>query len=166
MNQPAARATGLAHARPYDCRHTYVSLRIHQGDNAVEIAHNVGHAPTMTFDTYAHVIHAYRSHERRPMAQLIVEARAALDAHGHDLDAIKPLAALSTPERHEIPAEARIPKERLKGLEPSTFCMASRRSSQLSYSRMASGGQRIDWAGCSSSPSRDAGRPLGGIIPR
>jgi len=31
---------------------------------------------------------------------------------------------------------------------------------------MASGGQRIDWAGCSSSPSRDAGRPLGGIIPR
>ena len=27
--------------------------------------------------------------------------------------------------------------ERLKGLEPSTFCMASRRSSQLSYSRIA-----------------------------
>jgi hypothetical protein len=26
-------------------------------------------------------------------------------------------------------------EERLKGLEPSTFCMASRRSSQLSYSR-------------------------------
>ena len=25
--------------------------------------------------------------------------------------------------------------EREKGLEPSTFCMASRRSSQLSYSR-------------------------------
>ena len=29
-------------------------------------------------------------------------------------------------------------KKRLKGLEPSTFCMASRRSSQLSYSRMVS----------------------------
>ncbi len=27
--------------------------------------------------------------------------------------------------------------KRLKGLEPSTFCMASRRSSQLSYSREA-----------------------------
>ena len=27
--------------------------------------------------------------------------------------------------------------KRLKGLEPSTFCMASRRSSQLSYSRAA-----------------------------
>ena len=26
--------------------------------------------------------------------------------------------------------------KRMKGLEPSTFCMASRRSSQLSYSRV------------------------------
>jgi hypothetical protein len=26
-------------------------------------------------------------------------------------------------------------QERVKGLEPSTFCMASRRSSQLSYTR-------------------------------
>ena len=29
--------------------------------------------------------------------------------------------------------------KRLKGLEPSTFCMASRRSSQLSYSRKRGG---------------------------
>jgi hypothetical protein len=29
--------------------------------------------------------------------------------------------------------------KRLKGLEPSTFCMASRRSSQLSYSRTRGG---------------------------
>ncbi len=37
-----------------------------------------------------------------------------------------------TPER---PANAGLSDKRLKGLEPSTFCMASRRSSQLSYSR-------------------------------
>jgi hypothetical protein len=30
-------------------------------------------------------------------------------------------------------------KKRLKGFEPSTFCMASRRSSQLSYSRIEAG---------------------------
>jgi hypothetical protein len=30
-------------------------------------------------------------------------------------------------------------KKRLKGFEPSTFCMASRRSSQLSYSRIGRG---------------------------
>src|SRR5881296_1549545 len=35
----------------------------------------------------------------------------------------------------ETPGFAGLPRERLKGLEPSTFCMASRRSSQLSYSR-------------------------------
>jgi hypothetical protein len=29
--------------------------------------------------------------------------------------------------------------KRLKGFEPSTFCMASRRSSQLSYSRSGGG---------------------------
>ena len=34
------------------------------------------------------------------------------------------------------PAKAGLLRERLKGLEPSTFCMASRRSSQLSYSRV------------------------------
>ena len=32
-----------------------------------------------------------------------------------------------------------IPEKRLKGFEPSTFCMASRRSSQLSYSRTGCG---------------------------
>src|SRR5204862_1007434 len=35
----------------------------------------------------------------------------------------------------ENPAFAGLSFKRLKGLEPSTFCMASRRSSQLSYSR-------------------------------
>jgi hypothetical protein len=34
------------------------------------------------------------------------------------------------------PGYAGLSEERLKGLEPSTFCMASRRSSQLSYSRV------------------------------
>jgi hypothetical protein len=37
------------------------------------------------------------------------------------------------------PAGWRVSRKRLKGLEPSTFCMASRRSSQLSYSRKKGG---------------------------
>ena len=36
----------------------------------------------------------------------------------------------------KAPLERGFPLERLKGFEPSTFCMASRRSSQLSYSRI------------------------------
>jgi hypothetical protein len=37
--------------------------------------------------------------------------------------------------KEKAPDYQGFPEERLKGLEPSTFCMASRRSSQLSYSR-------------------------------
>ena len=38
-------------------------------------------------------------------------------------------------EQRKTPPERGFSDKRLKGLEPSTFCMASRRSSQLSYSR-------------------------------
>ncbi len=39
------------------------------------------------------------------------------------------------PQNDESPGYQGFRAKRLKGLEPSTFCMASRRSSQLSYSR-------------------------------
>jgi hypothetical protein len=39
-------------------------------------------------------------------------------------------------EQTKIPPERGFCGKRLKGFEPSTFCMASRRSSQLSYSRI------------------------------
>jgi hypothetical protein len=44
-------------------------------------------------------------------------------------------AATAAFEQRKTPPERGFPDKRLKGLEPSTFCMASRRSSQLSYSR-------------------------------
>ena len=43
------------HARPYDLRHSFVSLLIAQGATVVEVARQAGHAPTMTLDTYAHL---------------------------------------------------------------------------------------------------------------
>ena len=42
---------------------------------------------------------------------------------------------LEPTRKRKTPPERGFPIKRLKGLEPSTFCMASRRSSQLSYSR-------------------------------
>ncbi len=39
------------------------------------------------------------------------------------------------PEKQKAPPERGFLEERLMGFEPTTFCMASRRSSQLSYSR-------------------------------
>ena len=40
-----------------------------------------------------------------------------------------------SPQQAKNPLQERASRKRLKGFEPSTFCMASRRSSQLSYSR-------------------------------
>ncbi len=39
------------------------------------------------------------------------------------------------PRRTNPPTCRQFAKKRLMGFEPTTFCMASRRSSQLSYSR-------------------------------
>jgi hypothetical protein len=53
--QPAADASGLETTRPYDLRHSFVSLLIHERQSVVEVARQAGHAPTMTLSTYAHV---------------------------------------------------------------------------------------------------------------
>ena len=52
---PAARAAGLENARPYDLRHSFVSLLLAEGANVVEVARQAGHSPTMTLSTYAHL---------------------------------------------------------------------------------------------------------------
>lgn len=52
---PAAAAVGLTSSRPYDLRHTFVSLLIHEGRNIVDVARQAGHAPTVALDTYGHI---------------------------------------------------------------------------------------------------------------
>jgi hypothetical protein len=41
----------------------------------------------------------------------------------------------AVPDKEKTPPERGFRLERMMGLEPTTFCMASRRSSQLSYIR-------------------------------
>jgi integrase len=53
--RPATAAAGLAGSRPYDLRHSFVSLLIAEGHNVVEVARQAGHSPKMALDTYAHV---------------------------------------------------------------------------------------------------------------
>ena len=45
------------------------------------------------------------------------------------------LQVVASLSKRETPCFQGVLMERMKGLEPSTFCMASRRSSQLSYIR-------------------------------
>ena len=59
---------------------------------------------------------------RKDQEQQLLAAYEAEDAEG--------------PQNDESPAAGGASEERLMGFEPTTFCMASRRSSQLSYSRV------------------------------
>jgi integrase len=68
---PAVERAGLPVTRPYDLRHSYASLMVQAGYSAVELAAELGHAPTLTLDTYAHVFSEFARGERlRPEAAI------------------------------------------------------------------------------------------------
>lgn len=78
---PAAKAAGLGRPRPYDLRHSFASLLIReQRTSIVELADQLGHAPTMTLNTYAHVFAEHRREEPVDVNDWIVRARAAVQS--------------------------------------------------------------------------------------
>jgi integrase len=75
--QPAAEAAGLTGARPYDLRHSFASLMLHEGRiGVVDLASQLGHSPTMTLNTYGHVIAELREAPRTSATETIERARA------------------------------------------------------------------------------------------
>jgi len=72
---PAAEAAGVERPRPYDLRHSFVSLLIQQGISVVEVARQAGHSPTMTLATYAHVFDELASDDRVSADEQIRRAR-------------------------------------------------------------------------------------------
>ena len=75
---PVARAVGLERPRPYDLRHSFVSLLIAEGHNVVDVARQAGHSPKVALDTYAHVFEEFDPAERIDAAERIRKARAEL----------------------------------------------------------------------------------------
>jgi integrase len=73
---PAANAAGLQRFRPYDLRHSFVSLLLAEGRSVVEVAKQAGHSPTMTLATYGHVIEELDAAEKHSAEDLIRQARA------------------------------------------------------------------------------------------
>jgi hypothetical protein len=63
---PAADAAGVPDARPYDLRHSFVSLLIYDGASVLDVARQAGHAPTMTLDTYGHIFDELAETDRIP----------------------------------------------------------------------------------------------------
>jgi integrase len=69
-------AIGLGRPRPYDLRHSFASLMIRDGNTSiVELAEQLGHSPTETLKTYAHVFAEHRRQPRVPASELIRAAR-------------------------------------------------------------------------------------------
>jgi integrase len=75
---PAAQAAGIERPRPYDLRHSFVSLLIAEGHNVVEVARQAGHSPKMALDTYAHVYEEFDPTQRIDAAERIRSAREKL----------------------------------------------------------------------------------------
>lgn len=73
-SDPAAVRAGLE-LRPYDLRHSFVSLLIVEGASIVEIARQAGHSPAVALNVYAHVIEELEGGERRSAETVIREAR-------------------------------------------------------------------------------------------
>ena len=65
-------------ARPYDLRHSFVSLLIAEGHNIVEVARQAGHSPKMALDTDAHVFDEFDPAERVSAVDRIRAARKEL----------------------------------------------------------------------------------------
>jgi integrase len=106
---PAGRATGLANARPYDLRHSFVSLLLAEGANVVEVARQAGHSPTMTLSTYAHLFEELDGADRTSAENRIRQARRTRFVPETQTDASDPT--------EETPAN---PLKPTRGLEPRT----------------------------------------------
>lgn len=79
---PAAEAAGLGNVRPYDLRHSFVSLLIAEGRSIVDVARQAGHSPTMALNTYGHVFDEIDGGKRLLAEDAIRKARAALNRAG------------------------------------------------------------------------------------
>jgi integrase len=77
--RPVAAALGVGGSRPYDLRHSFASLLIDQGASVVEVARQMGNAPSVTLDTYAHLFDERDTAVRVDPAGAIERAREAVD---------------------------------------------------------------------------------------
>jgi hypothetical protein len=76
---PAATAAGVDAPRPYDLRHSFASLLIHEGPHSiVDTAAQLGHDATMTLSTYAHVVAELRNAPRMGAEGQIRVARVSV----------------------------------------------------------------------------------------
>ncbi len=71
----ATQAAGLAHARPYDLRHSFASLLLHEGRSVIYVARQLGHDARLTLTRYGHVMDELEDTPRIEAEVAIANAR-------------------------------------------------------------------------------------------
>jgi integrase len=120
---PTLRALGVTGVRPYDLRHSFCSLLIHEGQSAVEVAAQAGHAPTMTLNTYAHVFEELKGGARLDAEAQIRAARAAHVPVSYPKTVGSGLSSQQKACKYSVGDP---------GLEPGTSSLSEKRSNRLS----------------------------------
>ena len=69
---------GVEHARPYDLRHSYATLLLHEGRYVIYVARQLGHDARLTLSTYGHVMDEFEDAPHLDAHTAIANARAAL----------------------------------------------------------------------------------------
>lgn len=72
----ATTAARLPRARPYDLRHSFASLLLHEGRSVIYVARQLGHDARLTLTRYGHVIDELDDTPRLEAETAIYEARA------------------------------------------------------------------------------------------
>jgi integrase len=49
---PALKRVGIGYQRPYDLRHSFASLLLHEGRSVIYVARQLGHSAQLTMRTY------------------------------------------------------------------------------------------------------------------
>lgn len=82
----ALDGANVEHARPYDLRHSFASLLLHEGRSVIYVARQLGHDARLTLTTYGHVVDEFEDAPQLDAHTAIADARAQL-ADGRDADA-------------------------------------------------------------------------------
>ena len=77
---PALKEAGIEGARPYDLRHSFASLLLHEGRSVIYVARQLGHGAELTMRVYGHVIEELEDRPQLPAEDAIREARQATTA--------------------------------------------------------------------------------------
>ena len=71
----ALEVAGAPYQRPYDLRHSFASLLLHEGRSVIYVARQLGHGAALTMKTYGHVIDELEDAPRIAAEDAILAAR-------------------------------------------------------------------------------------------